>query len=64
MMWASTSSASSHAHAFSAQRLPNMLPACSWSLDHRTNLVPRLATAYHPLDRSTNVLSSISFHLL
>ena len=43
MMWASTSSASSRAHAFSAQRLPGMLlPACSWSLDYRTNLVLRL----------------------
>jgi hypothetical protein len=28
MMWASTSSASSHAHPFSAQRLPGMLLPC------------------------------------
>ena len=64
MMLASTSSASSHAHAFNDQRLPGMLPlACSWSLDHRTNLVLRLTTAYHPLDRSISLLSSISFHL-
>jgi len=49
MMLASTSSASSHAHAFNDQRLPGMLPlACSWSLD----------TPHQPSAQIDNGLSS------